>query len=169
MRTLILILLSSISSYGQITKKDILGKWFIKNYQVDSLVIVDNKNPLNVVRQNMYQLKKIKPDYSPSDSIEYATQVIKNMNSFENYFIEFRKDGTYKNTKIVRGQVTKDTEEGQFELVKSKQTLIQVDSQKRTSENKIEIENDLLRLFINIGDRKTIMTFEKRPGDKNAR
>jgi hypothetical protein len=168
MRIAIILLCTLTSySYGQVSKENLLGKWSLLTFHVDSTLIVDVQNPMNVVSQNMYQLKKANPDYSSTDSIEYVNQIITGLKPFDNYFIEFHKNGTYRNSKIIRGRVTQDIEEGQFILVESAQTLIQVDKEKRTSENKIELSNKSLRLFIEIGDKKTIMTFKKN--GENAR
>lgn len=168
MRTVIILLCTLTSySYGQVTKKDILGKWLLIEFQADNTLIVDTQNPMNVVNQNMHQLKKIKPNYSSTDSVEYVNQIMTGMATFDNYFIEFFKSGEYRNTKIVRGRVTNETEEGKFKFIKSRQTIIQVDKKQRTSENRIEMSNKVLRLFIDIGDKKAIMAFKK--SDENAR
>jgi hypothetical protein len=160
---IVLVLLCTVTSYtyGQVTKENLLGKWSLLTFHVDSILIVDVQNPMNVVRQNMYQLKKAKPDYSSADSLEYMNKIITGLKPFENYFIEFDRNGTYRNSKIMRGRLTNDIEEGQFQLLELTQILIQVDKEGRTFENRIELIDKSLRLFINIGDRETVMTFKK--------
>ncbi len=165
--TILLVFTLADNSFGQVTEKNILGKWFLTKFQVDSMLTIDKHNPTNVVLLNINQLKNVKPGYSSSDSVEYANQIMSRMKVFENYFLEFLEDGTYQNTKLARGQKTNGVQSGKFRLKESNKILVQVDADNRTTESSIEINNSVLKIFMNIADKKTIMTFEQI--EKNAR
>jgi hypothetical protein len=164
MRTLVLLMLCMVSfcSFGQVTAEQLLGKWYLRTFHIDSMLVIDRQDPMKVVRQNMHRLKEIKPAYKPADSAAYAEDVLKKIAAFDHYFIEFLADGSYRNTKIVQGKVTADIEEGQFRLIDSGTALVQEDKANRVSTSSIEINDGILKLVFNVGDRKTIFRFERR-------
>jgi hypothetical protein len=162
MRTLAIILSILVNySYGQLNEKKIYGKWVLINFDIDNVPVFDKKNPINVVNKSMEVLRIIKPDYNTIDSIEYIHQITTQSSSFTNYSMEFLKNGTYRNTKMSRGQVTNEKENGKFKIIKSTQTLIQIDDKQRKTESRIELNANILRLFIQVGGKDMIMTFEK--------
>lgn len=154
--------LLALQCHGQVTQEQLLGKWYLQTFHIDSMLVIDKQNPMEVVRQNMHRLKEMKPRYTAADSTAYAEDVLRKIAAFDQYFIEFLEDGTYRNTKIVQGRVTADIEEGQFKLIDSGTALVQEDKAKRVSTSSIEINDGILKLVFNVADRKTTFRFERR-------
>jgi hypothetical protein len=160
---IILILVVQASwSFGQRNRNEIYGNWVLVNFEIDSVLVFDKRNPANVVDQHMEILKIINPNFTNSDSIEYANQIISQTSSFQKYTMSFFKNGTYHNTKLTRGRTTNEKEEGKFEVVKSSQRLIQTDSKQRTTESIFQLNDKILKLFMHVGGKSMTMTFEKR-------
>lgn len=123
---LLILLLTSVlpSTAQQLTENNIIGRWLIYRHTVDSTLVFDSDNPQVTLTLALLKLKQADPAHTAEDSMEVAENVMAGYAQLKKIFIQFNKDGTYINTKIVRGGViTDDVEGGTYIFNKKEQTI----------------------------------------------
>ncbi|HEY0029302.1 MAG TPA: hypothetical protein VGC65_00985 [Bacteroidia bacterium] len=145
------LLLNSIIPYSnaqKLTIDSIVGRWVLYQQSLDSSLIYDVTNPRVMMKYSFWNLKKLKPNYTISDSLKLVENVEAKLVDFKKMFIQFNVDSTYTNRKIKGGgKVTDDVEEGRFVVNVEDQTLTQTDLTGRTLTTKVILSDGILRLI----------------------
>lgn len=154
---------SSVSGQA-LTQKMLLGKWFLIRHSVDTTLVLDLENPDYTVDYYMKQLKREKSELTRQDSIDVEDNVYRTINGFENYFIEYFENNTYRNTliKADRNEASDFTESGTYTFIPEESRIIQEEQDGTRHEAKVSIKNKVLKLQIEGKDKKFIMEFRKR-------
>lgn len=155
----------SVCLFGQaVTQKMILGKWYLVRHTMDSTPILDCENPEALLGFYLKKLHEEKPDATRQDSVDLEETVYRTNKAFENYFLEYKEDNTYRNTVIKEdaNEASEETEGGTYQFIPAEQKIIQKEPDGDRHEIKVAIRNKILILQFKANDNSFVMEFKKR-------
>jgi hypothetical protein len=143
--------------------KQIVGRWEIHKLFYDTTVVLDIDHWDRHIQQNLAQLRLLKPDYTPEDSLQEIIHLENTKNHLKNVFLEFRKDGTYSRTDFKQRKISLDIITGRYKIIRKTNTLIMTDDNGKQTGADLTIKEDVLILVFEI-DRKNqgiVMHYKK--------
>jgi len=145
----------------KISIDSIIGNWTLKSLSLDSKMIFDSENPQTIIDANFARLRRIKPNFTTNDSLTLLKNAKTLTEDSKGIFIQFNRDGTYTNAKIVgNARITGNVESGHYIFNELNQQIIQTDQAGQKIISDVSINNGLLGIKINDG-RELIMIYKK--------
>lgn len=93
-------LLSFVCSTKQ---QDILGRWYLQRMTLNDNAIMDRSDTAWCMKWSLRNMRKLRPDYSISDSMRVVADVRNGRSAVDSIFIEFSPDG-----KVIKRELTRE-------------------------------------------------------------